>query len=115
MDKTAAIFRPLKLGNLELKNRIEVAPAAPFLTGHDGSVTPEFYQYTVNLAKSGAAVVTIGVTNVDQSAPGGGRILSATRGFLSDLNDIAEGIQRYGAKASIELVYSKYMLTQKSW
>ncbi|MCI8594815.1 MAG: FAD-dependent oxidoreductase [Oscillospiraceae bacterium] len=111
MDKTAAIFRPLKLGNLELKNRIEVAPAAPFLTGHDGSVTPEFYQYTVNLAKSGAAVVTIGVTNVDQSAPGGGRILSATRGFLSDLNDIAEGIQRYGAKASIELVYSKYMLT----
>ena len=110
MDKSSAIFQPITLGNVTIKNRIEVAPAAPFLAGHGGSVTPEFYQYTVNLAKSGAGIVTIGVTNVDQSAPGGGRILSATRGFLSDLNDIAEGIQRYGAKASIELVYSKYML-----
>ena len=111
MDKSAAIFQPIKLGNVEVKNRIEVAPAAPFLTGHGGSVTPEFYAYTVNLAKSGAGIVTIGVTNVDQSAPGGGRILSATWGYLSDLNDIAEGIQRYGAKASIELVHSRYMLT----
>lgn len=110
MEKSAAIFQPIRLGNVEIKNRIEVAPAAPFLTGHGGAVTPEFYAYTTNLAKSGAGIVTIGVTNVDQSAPGGGRILSATWGYLSDLNDMAEGIQRYGAKASIELVYSRYML-----
>ena len=110
MDRNSAIFRPMKLGNIEIKNRIEVAPAAPFLTGHDGAVTPEFCAYTENLAKSGAGIVTVGVTNVDQSAPGGGRILSATFGFLSDLNEVAECIQRYGAKASIELVHTKYML-----
>ena len=72
MEKSAAIFQPIRLGNVEIKNRIEVAPAAPFLTGHGGAVTPEFYAYTTNLAKSGAGIVTIGVTNVDQSAPGGG-------------------------------------------
>ena len=43
-----AIFEPIKIGPVTLKNRIEVAPAAPFLAGHDASVTPEFFRYTCN-------------------------------------------------------------------
>ena len=44
-----AIFQPIKIGPVTLKNRIEVAPAAPFLAGHDASVTPEFFKYTCNI------------------------------------------------------------------
>ncbi|MDR1589643.1 MAG: FAD-dependent oxidoreductase [Oscillospiraceae bacterium] len=103
------IFQPIRIGPVTSKNRIEVAPAAPFLAGHDTSVTPEFYEYTMELARSGAGIVTIGVTNVE---PGGSRTLSAgSPMYMSDLNDLAEGIKRFGALASIELVSSRYMLS----
>ncbi|MDR2356615.1 MAG: FAD-dependent oxidoreductase [Oscillospiraceae bacterium] len=103
------ILQPISLGPVTSKNRIEVAPAAPFLAGHDTSVTPEFYEYTMELARSGAGIVTIGVTNVE---PGGSRTLSAgSPMYMSDLNDLAEGIKRHGALASIELVSSRYMMS----
>ena len=107
-----AIFEPIKIGPVTLKNRIEVAPAAPFLAGHDASVTPEFFRYTCNLAKSGAGVVTIGVTSVDPREGVGGRTLTLSNPmYMSDLADMAEGIHMYGAAASIEMVHSKYMLS----
>ena len=107
-----AIFQPIKLGPVTVKNRIEVAPACPFLAGHDASVTKEFYDYTMSLAKSGAGIVTIGVTSVDAREPVGGRTLSLNSPlYMPDLADLSEGIHRYGAVASIELVHSKYMLS----
>jgi 2,4-dienoyl-CoA reductase-like NADH-dependent reductase (Old Yellow Enzyme family)/NADPH-dependent 2,4-dienoyl-CoA reductase/sulfur reductase-like enzyme len=110
-----AIFQPIKLGPVTVKNRIEVAPACPFLAGHDASVTKEFYDYTMSLARSGAGIVTIGVTSVDPREPVGGRTLSLNSPmYMPDLADLAEGIHRYGAAASIELVHSKYMLSHPS-
>lgn len=107
-----SIFRPLRIGPVTSKNRIEVAPAAPFLAGHDGSVTPEFYEYTMSLARSGAGIVTIGVTSVDPRPPISARTLGLNSPlFKSDLSDVAEGIHSYGALASIELVHSRYMLS----
>ena len=110
--KKTAIFQPLKVGPITLKNRIEVAPAAPFLAGHDSSLTPEFFAYTCELARSGAGVVTIGVTGVDPSRPMGGRTLNLNSPvYVSDLADMAEGIHRFGAMASIEMVHSRFMLS----
>lgn len=108
--KKTAIFKPIKIGPVTLKNRIEVAPAAPFLAGPDSAVSQEFFKYTCSLAASGAGLVTIGVTSVD---PGrGGRTLTLADPMkISYLADMAEGIKRYGAKASIEMVHSRYMLS----
>ena len=112
MDKKKHIFQPIKLGPVTVKNRIEVAPAAPFLAGLDASVSQELYQYTMNLAKSGAGIVTLGVSGVDPRPPVGGRILSTSSPlYLSGLSDLVEGIQSWGAAASIELVHSKYMMS----
>ncbi|MBQ8975416.1 MAG: NAD(P)-binding protein, partial [Oscillospiraceae bacterium] len=108
-----AIFEPIQLGPINVKNRIEVAPACPFLAGHDASVTREFYEYTMSLAASGAGIVTIGVSSVDPHGAAGGRTLSLDSPlYMPDLADLAEGIHRFGAAASIELVHSKYMLSR---
>ena len=108
-----AIFQPIRLGPVTAKNRIEVAPACPFLAGHDASVTRELYDYTMSLAASGAGIVTIGVSSVDPHGPVGGRTLSLDSFlYMPDLADLAEGIHRFGALASIELVHSKYMLSR---
>lgn len=111
MKEYKNIFQPLKIGGLTLKNRIEVAPAAPFLTGYDGFVTPDFYQHTVDLARSGAAVVTLGVSSVDRTLGIGARCLSAGDPmYISTLANMVDGIHGAQAAASIELVHSKYML-----
>jgi 2,4-dienoyl-CoA reductase-like NADH-dependent reductase (Old Yellow Enzyme family) len=107
-----SIFQPLQIGPIRVKNRIEVAPAAPFLANHDSSVSRELFEYTMSLARSGAGIVTIGVSSVDPQPSFGARTLCVHSPLVvSGLSDLAEGIHRYGAMASIELVHSKYMLS----
>ncbi len=109
MKKYTNVFTPVKIGTKTAKNRIEVAPAAPFLSGRDGGMNLEYAAYLNNLAKSGAGIVEIGVSNVN-TTPTGSPILCVGNPMLAaDLSDAAEIIHKHGALASIELVHSKYM------
>ncbi len=112
MDKNSSIFKPIKIGKIELKNRIQVSPAAPLLAGHDGGNTPAFMEYTRQLALSGAGLVTLGIASVDpQTTALGARVLCASNPmYIGDLSEIADMIHDCGALASIELVYAQYMM-----
>jgi 2,4-dienoyl-CoA reductase-like NADH-dependent reductase (Old Yellow Enzyme family)/NADPH-dependent 2,4-dienoyl-CoA reductase/sulfur reductase-like enzyme len=99
------VFSPFKFGNVEVKNRIEIAPAIPCLATPDGFVTRELIEYYKSLARGGAGIVTIGDTAIDfeyakdhehQLNLGDDRIIAG-------LSALVEAIHRYGAKASIEL------------
>lgn len=101
------IFKPIKIGPLTVRNRIEVAPHEPKLATWDGLITNEFITYTANMAKGGAGIVTIGDSAVTQeyaeTAPFALNI--AHRYAANGLYKLADAIQRYGAIASIELNY----------
>jgi 2,4-dienoyl-CoA reductase-like NADH-dependent reductase (Old Yellow Enzyme family)/thioredoxin reductase len=101
------IFTPLKIGRMTVKNRIETAPCVPFLAGINGDVTRELIEWERALARGGAAIVTIGDTPImDETASRVGHILNlGIDRTVGALNRLAEAIQRYGAKASIELTY----------
>jgi 2,4-dienoyl-CoA reductase-like NADH-dependent reductase (Old Yellow Enzyme family)/NADPH-dependent 2,4-dienoyl-CoA reductase/sulfur reductase-like enzyme len=99
------VFSPFRFGNVEVKNRIEVAPAIPCLATPDGFVTRELIEYYKSLARGGAGIVTIGDTAIDfeyakdhehQLNLGDDRVVAG-------LSALVEDIHRYGAKASIEL------------
>ncbi len=111
MDKNSNIFNPIQIGNVIAKNRIEVAPAGAFLCSRDGGNNPEFLAYLKSLAKSGAGIVTLGVSSVDEQSSGVPVTNVGNSLYISDLADIAEVIHRYGALASIELISGQYMLT----
>jgi 2,4-dienoyl-CoA reductase-like NADH-dependent reductase (Old Yellow Enzyme family)/thioredoxin reductase len=112
MKNYESVFQPIKIGRMQAKNRIEVAPASPFLASHDGAVTPALYEYFRSLARSGAAIVTLGVTAVDPVGRYGSRSTFLGKDFyVSDYNEIAEVIHSYGALAAAEMVYSHYMLS----
>ena len=106
------IFTPIKIGRLTVKNRIEAAPAGPMLAGIDGDVTRELVEWERALAKGGAGIVTIGDTPVVSEIPMrvGHLIDLGTDKSVNVLNRLAEPIQRYGAKASIELTYHDYFV-----
>jgi len=101
------IFTPLRIGKMTVKNRIEAAPAQPFLAAMDGGITPELVEWEKAFAKGGAGIVTLGVTPIVYQHPpvvGHGLNLGSDK-CINGLERITDAIQRYGAKASIELSY----------
>jgi len=81
---TAALFQPIRLGNLDIPNRIAVAPMCQY-SANDGSPTAWHIHHWMNLALSGAGMVTVEMTNVERR----GRISHGCNGLYSDANEAA--------------------------
>ncbi len=99
------VFKPIKIGNLTAKNRIEVSPAEPKLATVDGYVTEEFIRYHANMAKGGAGIVTVGDSpiNNEYAKHNNFCINLAAHEVGHGLFQLVEEIHRYGALANIEL------------
>ena len=104
-QKFKHIFSPLKVGNITIKNRIELAPACHMLASPEGYVTNEMIEYYKSFARGGVGIVTIGESPIDFVHAKGHRfqLNLGTDDVMAGLSRIAEAIQKYGAKASIEI------------
>lgn len=113
MNKYQHVFTPVKIGRMTVKNRIEHAPAMPILAGWDGDITRDLIEWERAMARGGAGIVTIGDTPVvTEIASRLGHVLNlGTDKSINVLNRLAETIQRYGAKASIELTYHDHFIS----
>ena len=104
----SAIFQPLNVGNRVWRNRIEVAPAAPFLEWNAPDGTQPLKAYYENLATSGAAVIHLGISNLD---PKNGMVRPACCMVkLETLPEFPETLHKYGAMAGVEITDSRYMM-----
>ena len=105
MDKPSAIFQPLQVGPLRVRNRIEVSPAEPFLCTKDGLVTEEFVDFTAQFARYGAGIVTVGDSPVTQAyADENHYVVNLSDPMVvHGLTRVTDAIHRWGAVASIEL------------
>lgn len=84
MSEPASLFSPLTLHNIELPNRIVVAPMCQY-SAHDGCATAWHLQHLMNLGMSGAGLVMIEATAVERI----GRITHGCLGLYSDDNERA--------------------------
>ena len=78
------LFEPIRVGNLELSNRIVIAPMCQY-SAEDGCMTDWHLIHLGHLALSGAALLTIEATAVLPE----GRISWADVGLWSDANEAA--------------------------
>jgi 2,4-dienoyl-CoA reductase-like NADH-dependent reductase (Old Yellow Enzyme family) len=76
---TSALFQPFKLGNLELDNRIVIAPMCQY-SADDGVASDWHMTHLGMLANSGAALVVVEMTDVERR----GRITHGCLGLYSD-------------------------------
>jgi 2,4-dienoyl-CoA reductase-like NADH-dependent reductase (Old Yellow Enzyme family) len=99
------VFSQFRFGNVEVKNRIEIAPAIPCLATPDGFVTKKLIDYYRSLARGGAGIVTIGDTAIDfeYAKTHEHQLNLVDDRVIAGLSTLIEEIHRYGAKASIEL------------
>lgn len=81
---TAALFQPITLGDLDLPNRLAVAPMCQY-SAIDGCSTDWHLQHWMNLAMSGAGMVTVEMTNVERR----GRISHGCMGLYTEANEAA--------------------------
>ena len=83
---TAKLFTPLRVGNIELRNRIVIAPMCQY-SAADGCMNDWHLIHLGGLALSGAALLTIEATAVLPE----GRITYADVGLWSDQTEEAIG------------------------
>src|SRR4051812_6754828 len=80
----AALFQPLKIGSLELHNRIVIAPMCQY-SADQGNATDWHAVHLGHLALSGAALLIIEATAVSAEA----RITPSDLGLYTDANEAA--------------------------
>ena len=78
------LFSPIQLGNLQLDNRLVVAPMCMY-SADEGKMTDWHLIHLANMAMSGASVVIIEATAVEPI----GRITHGCTGLWSDENELA--------------------------
>ena len=62
------LFQPIKIGNLEIRNRIVMAPTATHFENEDGTFTQRGIDHYAARSKGGAGIIIIGCVTVDTRA-----------------------------------------------
>jgi 2,4-dienoyl-CoA reductase-like NADH-dependent reductase (Old Yellow Enzyme family) len=88
------LFSPIKIGRFTLPNRIAIAPMCQY-SADDGSATDWHLFHWMNLALSGASMVTFEMTDVERR----GRISHGCHGMYSDHNEQAAARTLLAARA----------------
>lgn len=97
------LFKPGKIGSLELKNRIVMAPMGTLLAEREGIVTDAHIDYYVERAQGGAGLITTEVTYI---FPHDNRILLCDDKVIPGLQRLANAIHRAGAKFAVQIIIS---------
>ena len=103
------LFSPIRVGRLDLPNRIAVAPMCQY-SADDGSASDWHLQHWMNLAMSGAGMVTFEMTDVERR----GRISHGCLGLYTDHNeaaarralDAARRVAAPGARFGVQLAHA---------
>jgi 2,4-dienoyl-CoA reductase-like NADH-dependent reductase (Old Yellow Enzyme family)/thioredoxin reductase len=100
-----SLNRPLKIGSLTAKNRIEAAPTLTCTAHADQSASRELVEFYRAQAKGGAGIITVLETAVDSdhAITQPTQLNLGSDFFISALASVAEAIKSHEALASIQL------------
>lgn len=102
------VFSPIKIGPVELKNRLGFAPMVCNKCTIDGTVTDSMVEFVYSQAATGVAYVTIGDTQVDDDL--GGAFMAtlniARKTSVPGMIRLTEAARFGGAVLSVELNHS---------
>ncbi|MEE8470583.1 MAG: NADH oxidase, partial [Dehalococcoidia bacterium] len=105
MAKLSKLFEPIKIGKMELKNRIVMPAMCSKLPTEFGAVTERFIDFYVERAKGGVGLIVIENTCIDWPAGKAGTnpIRADNWKYISSLHDLATAVQPYGTKIATQL------------
>lgn len=102
----ARIFEPIRIGKMEVKNRIVAAPTVVCYADEDGYVTQRLIDLYEERAKGGAGLVVVEASFIRQD----GRMFARQVGVHTHyhtigLSELADAIHQAGAKAALQVMH----------
>lgn len=103
--KYEKLFTPIKIGNVEIKNRIAMAPMLMDFGQFDGRTTEQLMDYYEERAKGGTGLIITEITRVNDKT---GASAFAQLGMSHDyqiegMKNLADRIHSHGAKIFVQL------------
>jgi 2,4-dienoyl-CoA reductase-like NADH-dependent reductase (Old Yellow Enzyme family) len=100
------IFKPIKIGPVELKNRIALAPMNETMSGVSGEVTEQMLSYFAARAKGGSGLVSTGAvmgTRLASEFVWGRNLYLFHQGHMQGLSMLTDRIHYFDTKAAIQM------------
>lgn len=103
--KYAKLFSPMKIGNLEIKNRIVMAPMLMGFGQFNGNATDKMMDYYEERAKGGTGLIITEITRVNDltGASSFGQLAASKDRNIESMACLAERIHKHDAKIFVEL------------
>ncbi len=106
MSDVKKLFEPIKIGDLELKNRTMLAAMVSNFSTKDGFVTDQLTNYHVNIARGGCA---LNVTESSYISPEGKRILYGLGAYddklIPGLRSLANAVHEVGGRIAMQIFH----------
>ncbi len=104
MKSLTRLFTPGRIGSMEVKNRIDYAPAGILYEAPDSTLTDMDFDFYGALAKGGVGMITVGIVAVEsigRSCPGVPGLWDDK--FIPGWQQLAHVVHAYGAKLIAQL------------
>jgi 2,4-dienoyl-CoA reductase-like NADH-dependent reductase (Old Yellow Enzyme family)/thioredoxin reductase len=107
MTQLKKLLEPGLIGNVQIKNRVSMAPAERGYGNMDGSVTQKYIDYLVERAKNGVGMINVESTYIDWA--GHGRLYQL--GLYDDKlvpnhKRLTDALHKYGTKVTAEIQHA---------
>jgi 2,4-dienoyl-CoA reductase-like NADH-dependent reductase (Old Yellow Enzyme family)/NADPH-dependent glutamate synthase beta subunit-like oxidoreductase len=105
MKEFSNLFKPIRIGNMELPNRIVHVPTDISSSHADGSVSSRDIYHHSEIAKGGTGFVIVGATSPDSKTgrPTVTCLVGDADNYIPGLARLAKSMHQYGAKCAIQL------------
>lgn len=98
------LLEPFRIGKMQLKNRIVMAPMETQYAAEDGHVTERNKDYYEARARGGAALIIVEATYIHRQGWAHANQLSISDDkFIPGLSELVQAIHKHGAKAAIQI------------
>jgi 2,4-dienoyl-CoA reductase-like NADH-dependent reductase (Old Yellow Enzyme family)/thioredoxin reductase len=103
----AALFQPIKIGKMELKNRLSVPPMGSGFAADGGGVSDRLIKYHELRAKGGFGLIITEVTAIDaENGLGSGHQLQLSDdSLIPGFKKLADTVHKYGTKLAVQLYH----------
>lgn len=99
------LFSPMKIGNVEIKNRVVMAPMLMGFGQFNGNATEKMMNYYEERAKGGTGLIITEITRVNDTtgASSFGQLAASKDRNIESMSELAKRIHKHGSKLFVEL------------
>ncbi len=106
MSPFEKLLQPIKIGEIEVKNRFVMPPMVTNYAGRDGTVTERLKAYYRARAKGGVGLIIVEAAFVDPSGKGYSNELGIYKDdFIDGLKGLVDDVHPFGTKIAIQIYH----------